>query len=176
MRSGQATRRLTHANGADRTGLGRLIELTAGHSGGDALVTVALASTVFFGVPVGEARGPVALYLVITMAAVRAAGAVRRADTRPVQVRAAAMSWRARCSAAGCCASRWPRPWRPGDLPTLFVGALGVLVLSKAYNVSRAAIMPSVLPADITLVSANAQGGAVLAGRGGRDGAGRARA
>lgn len=45
----------------------------------------------------------------------------------------------------------------PGDLLTLFAGALGVLVLSKAYNVSRAAIMPSVLPADITLVSANAR-------------------
>src|SRR5690606_27215455 len=64
---GRATRRLTHANGADRTGLGRLIELTAGHSAGDTLVTVARASTVFCGVPVGEARGPAALYLVITM-------------------------------------------------------------------------------------------------------------
>jgi hypothetical protein len=44
-----------------------------------------------------------------------------------------------------------------GDTLSLFPAALAVLVLSKAYNVSRAAIMPSVLPADITLVTANAR-------------------
>jgi hypothetical protein len=43
------------------------------------------------------------------------------------------------------------------DTLTLLPAALAVLVLSKAYNVSRAAIMPSVLPADITLVTANAR-------------------
>ena len=43
------------------------------------------------------------------------------------------------------------------DALTLFPSALAVLVLSKAYNVSRAAIMPSVLPADIPLVTANAR-------------------
>ncbi|MFC7647168.1 hypothetical protein ACFQX6_46580 [Streptosporangium lutulentum] len=45
----------------------------------------------------------------------------------------------------------------PGDVFTIFPAALAVLVLSKAYNVSRAAIMPSVLPADIALVTANAR-------------------
>src|SRR5690606_17272327 len=38
-----------------------------------------------------------------------------------------------------------------------FPAALAVLVLSKAYNVSRAAIMPSVLPAGFSLVTANAR-------------------
>src|SRR5690606_33780821 len=58
--AGRAARRLTHAQGAGRSGLGRLIELTAAHSAGDALVTVALAGTLFFGLPVNQARGQVA--------------------------------------------------------------------------------------------------------------------
>src|SRR3712207_1230309 len=42
------------------------VAVTAG--AGDALVAVALADAVFFRVPVGEARGRVALYLLLTMA------------------------------------------------------------------------------------------------------------
>jgi MFS family permease len=153
---GRATRRLTHANGADRTGLGRLIELTAGGGGGDALVTVALASTVFFGVPVGEARGPVALYLVITMLpfallAPFVGPILDRFRSGRRYVMAGTLFGRGLLCFAMAAAVG------PGDLPTLFTGALGVLVLSKAYSVSRAAIMPSVLPADISLVSANAR-------------------
>ncbi|SDL19774.1 Major Facilitator Superfamily protein [Nonomuraea maritima] len=153
---GRATRRLTHANGADRTGLGRLIELSAGNSAGDALVTVALASTVFFGVPVGEARGSVALYLVITMVpfallAPFVGPILDRFRSGRRYVMAGTLFGRGLLCFAMAAAVG------PGDLPTLFIGALGVLVLSKAYNVSRAAIMPSVLPADITLVSANAR-------------------
>ncbi|MEV4106514.1 MFS transporter [Nonomuraea sp. NPDC049695] len=153
---GKATRRLTYANGADRTGLGRLIELSAGNSAGDALVTVALASTVFFGVPVGEARGSVALYLVITMLpfgllAPFVGPILDRFRSGRRYVMAGTLFGRGLLCFAMAAAVG------PGDLPTLFIGALGVLVLSKAYNVSRAAIMPSVLPADITLVSANAR-------------------
>ncbi|MFI7445218.1 MFS transporter [Nonomuraea indica] len=153
---GRATRRLTHAGGAGRTGLGRLIELTAGHSVGDTLVTVALASTVFFGVPVGEARGPVALYLVITMLpfallAPFVGPILDRFRSGRRYVMAGTLFGRGLLCFAMAAAVG------PGDLVTLFGGALGVLVLSKAYNVSRAAIMPSVLPADITLVSANAR-------------------
>jgi len=153
---GRATRRLTHANGAGRTGLGGLIELTAGHSAGDTLVTVALASTVFFGVPVGEARGTVALYLVITMLpfallAPFVGPILDRFRSGRRYVMAGTLFGRGLLCFAMAAAVG------PQDLPTLFGGALGVLVLSKAYNVSRAAIMPSVLPADITLVTANAR-------------------
>ncbi|MGI5285968.1 MFS transporter [Nonomuraea polychroma] len=153
---GKATRRLTYANGAGRTGLGRLIELSAGNSASDALVTVALASTVFFGVPVGEARGPVALYLVITMLpfallAPFVGPILDRFRSGRRYVMAGTLFGRGLLCFAMAAAVG------PGDLPTLFIGALGVLVLSKAYNVSRAAIMPNVLPADITLVSANAR-------------------
>ncbi|MGN9843464.1 MFS transporter [Nonomuraea sp. H19] len=153
---GKATRRLTYANGAGRTGLGRLIELSAGNSASDALVTVALASTVFFGVPVGEARGSVALYLVITMLpfgllAPFVGPILDRFRSGRRYVMAGTLFGRGLLCFAMAAAVG------PGDLPTLFIGALGVLVLSKAFNVSRAAIMPSVLPADITLVSANAR-------------------
>ncbi|MEV1173664.1 MFS transporter, partial [Nonomuraea sp. NPDC049784] len=125
-------------------------------SAGDALVTVALASTVFFGVPVGEARGSVALYLVITMLpfgllAPFVGPILDRFRSGRRYVMAGTLFGRGLLCFAMAAAVG------PGDLPTLFIGALGVLVLSKAYNVSRAAIMPSVLPADITLVSANAR-------------------
>ncbi|GAA4093740.1 MFS transporter [Nonomuraea soli] len=155
-RVGQATRRLTHADGADRTGLGRLIELTATHSVGDALVTGALATTIFFGLPVGEARGSVALYLVITMipfalVAPFVGPILDRFRSGRRYVMAGTLFGRGLLCFAMAAAVG------PNDLVTLFASALGVLVLSKAYNVSRAAIMPSVLPADITLVSANAR-------------------
>ncbi|GGM80491.1 hypothetical protein GCM10010106_28920 [Thermopolyspora flexuosa] len=154
--AGRAARRLTHAQGAGRSGLGRLIELTAAHSAGDALVTVALAGTLFFGLPVNQARGQVALYLLVTMAPF----AVVAPFVGPVLDRF--RSGR-RYVMAGTMFARGLLCWAmaaaigPADAVTLFPAALAVLVLSKAYNVSRAAIMPSVLPADVSLVRANAR-------------------
>ncbi|MFD0657701.1 MFS transporter [Thermocatellispora tengchongensis] len=142
--------------GAGRTGLGGLIELSAAHAAGDALVTVALAGTLFFGLPVDQARGQVVLYLLITMAPF----AVVAPFVGPVLDRF--RSGR-RFIMAGTLFARGLLCWAmaaavvSGDAVTLFPAALAVLVLSKAYNVSRAAIMPSVLPADITLVTANAR-------------------
>ncbi|MEU7894398.1 MFS transporter [Nonomuraea sp. NPDC049152] len=156
QRVGHATRRLTHAQGADRTGLGRLIELTAANSAGDSLITLALAGTIFFGLPVNEARGQVALYLVITMIPF----AVVAPFVGPVLDRFRSgrrYVMAGTLFARGLLCFAMAAAVGPGDVLTLFAGALGVLVLSKAYNVSRAAIMPSVLPADITLVSANAR-------------------
>ncbi|SDH45576.1 Major Facilitator Superfamily protein [Sinosporangium album] len=153
---GRATRRLTHAGGAGRTGLGRLIEVTAAHSAGDALITVALAGTLFFGLPVDEARGHVALYLLITMVPF----AVLAPFVGPVLDRFRSgrrYVMAGTLFARGLLCFAMAAAVRPGDVITLFPAALGVLVLSKAYNVSRAAIMPSVLPANTTLVTANAR-------------------
>ncbi|MFG1879454.1 MFS transporter [Sphaerisporangium sp. NPDC049003] len=153
---GHASRKLTHAQGADRTGLGRLIELTAAHGAGDALITVSLAGTLLFGLPVDQARGQVALYLLITMVPFT----VVAPFVGPVLDRF--RSGR-RYIMAGTLFARGLLCWAmaaaigPADGLTLFPAALAVLVLSKAYNVSRAATMPSVLPADITLVTANAR-------------------
>ncbi len=60
--------RSTRAEGADASGLASLIDLHAIQSAGDALLTVALANTLFFSVAVDQARSRVALYLLITMA------------------------------------------------------------------------------------------------------------
>src|SRR5215469_699027 len=64
----RAVQRMTGASGAGRTGLSKLIELTAAGSVGDAFVAVALAGTLFFGVSVSQARSQVALALLVTMA------------------------------------------------------------------------------------------------------------
>ncbi|SDQ53103.1 Predicted arabinose efflux permease, MFS family [Thermostaphylospora chromogena] len=155
-RVGRAARRLTHAGEAGRTGLGRLIELSAAHSAGDAMVAIALADTFLFGLPVDEARGYVAVYLLITMAPF----AILAPFVGPVLDRF--RSGR-RYVMAGTLLARGLLCWALAaavvaqDAVTLFPAALAVLVLSKAYNVSRAAIMPSVLPANTTLVTANAR-------------------
>ncbi|CAM5701526.1 hypothetical protein STENM327S_00515 [Streptomyces tendae] len=51
-------RRATHAHGAGESGLGKLIELHGVNGAGDVMITVALASTVFFSFPhPDQARG-----------------------------------------------------------------------------------------------------------------------
>ncbi|MGW3242051.1 MFS transporter [Streptomyces sp. NPDC001070] len=148
-------RRHTHSGGAGESGLAKLIELHAVNSAGDMLITVALASTIFFSVPTGEARGRVALYLLVTMApfALLAPVIGPLLDRIPHGRRAAmAMSMLARAILAWTMA---------GVVATagleLYPAALGVLVASKAYGVVRSAVMPRLLPARTTLVKANSR-------------------
>ncbi|MFI9646644.1 MFS transporter [Streptomyces sp. NPDC052040] len=148
-------RRVTHAHGAGESGLGKLIELHAVNGAGDVMVTVALASTVFFSVPTDEARGRVALYLAITMAPFTVLAPVigPLLDRLPHGRRAAmAAAMLARCLLAliisGAVAS--------GSLE-LYPAALGVLVASKAYGVVRSAVVPRLLPPGFSLVKANSR-------------------
>jgi MFS family permease len=148
-------RRHTRAGGAGESGLAKLIELHAVNSAGDMMITVALASTIFFSVPTGEARGRVALYLVVTMApfALLAPVIGPLLDRVPHGRRAAmAMSMLARAVLAWTMA---------GVVSTagleLYPAALGVLVASKAYGVVRSAVVPRLLPGRTTLVKANAR-------------------
>ncbi len=148
-------RRITHAEGAGESGLGKLIELHAVNSAGDMLITVALASTIFFSVPTGEARGRVALYLLVTMApfALLAPVIGPLLDKLPHGRRAAmAASMLARAllalAMAGAVAS--------GALE-LYPAALAVLVSSKAYGVVRSAVVPRLLPRAFSLVKANSR-------------------
>ncbi|MGW1077770.1 MFS transporter [Streptomyces sp. NPDC002537] len=151
----RGVRRATHAHGAGESGLGKLIELHAVHSAGDMLITVALASTVFFSVPTDQARGRVALYLAVTMAPFTLLAPVigPLLDRLPHGRRAAmagAMITRALLALAmsGAVAS--------GGLE-LYPAALGVLVASKAYGVVRSAVVPRLLPPRISLVKANSR-------------------
>ncbi|MFF8787411.1 MFS transporter [Streptomyces sp. NPDC015125] len=148
-------RRATHAHGAGESGLGKLIELHAVNSAGDVMITIALASTVFFAVPTDQARGRVALYLAVTMApfALLAPVIGPLLDRVPHGRRAAmagAMLARALLAVtmSGAVAT--------GGLQ-LYPAALGVLVASKAYGVVRSAVVPRLLPPRISLVKANSR-------------------
>jgi MFS family permease len=122
---------------------------------GDVMITVALASTVFFSVPTDEARGRVALYLAITMLPFTLLAPVvgPLLDHVPHGRRAAmagAMFTRVllAITMSGAVAT--------GDLE-LYPAALGVLVASKAYGVVRSAVVPRLLPPDFSLVKANSR-------------------
>ncbi|MEU1281689.1 MFS transporter [Streptomyces sp. NPDC005805] len=148
-------RKATHAHGAGESGLGKLIELHAVNGAGDVMITVALASTVFFSVPTDEARGRVALYLAVTLApfALLAPVIGPLLDRIPHGRRAAmagAMLARAMLAIlmSGAVAT--------GGLE-LYPAALGVLVSSKAYGVVRSAVVPRLLPPKISLVKANSR-------------------
>ncbi|MFD0338384.1 MFS transporter [Streptomyces sp. NPDC127117] len=148
-------RKATHAHGAGESGLGKLIELHAVNGAGDVMITVALASTVFFSVPTDEARGRVALYLAVTMAPFTLLAPVigPLLDRLPHGRRAAmAGSMLARAVLAltmsGAVAT--------GGLE-LYPAALGVLVCSKAYGVVRSAVVPRLLPPRFSLVKANSR-------------------
>lgn len=141
------------ADGADRSGLAALLWVHALHSAGDALVAVSLAGTLFFNVPLGQARGRVALYLVLTLLPfsllVPVAGPLldrlRHGRRNVLAVTSGArglVAW----SMAGLTASLG-----------LYPLALAVLVLSRAYGVARSAATPRVRPPQVSLVAANAR-------------------
>ncbi|MFE1177066.1 MFS transporter [Streptomyces sp. NPDC058773] len=166
-------RRATHAHGAGESGLGKLIELHAVNSAGDVMITVALASTVFFSVPTGEARGRVALYLAVTLAPFALlAPVVGPLLDRVPHGRRAAMA--ASMLARALLALTMSGAVATGGLQ-LYPAALGVLVASKAYGVVRSAVVPRLLPPRISLVRANSRvtlAGLLATGAAGPAGAG----
>ena len=150
--------RVTGASGAGRTGLSNLIELTAAGSAGDAFVAVALAGTLFFNASVNQARSQVALALVVTMAPFALlAPLIGPLLDRVQQGR--------RYILAGTLLARGLLCWGMAgavlhhDEVTLLPAAFGVLVLQKAFGVTRSSIAPRLLPRQITLVAANARTG-----------------
>ncbi|MEV0223695.1 MFS transporter [Streptomyces sp. NPDC050704] len=148
-------RKATHAHGAGESGLGKLIELHGVNGAGDMMITVALASTVFFSVPTDEARGRVALYLAITMAPFTLLAPVigPLLDRLPHGRRAA--------MAGAFLARAFLALLLSGAVVTggieLYPAALGVLVASKAYGVVRSAVVPRLLPPAFSLVKANSR-------------------
>lgn len=150
-------RRFTHSGGAGESGLARLLELHAFNTAGDAAVAISLAGTLFFTVPTDEASGQVALFLVLTM--------LPFAFVAPLIGPFLDRFRRGRRWAIGstlavrafCC---WVLAGAvSGDQtsPAFFIAALGCLVASKAYGVTRAAAVPRILPGDFTLVKANSR-------------------
>ncbi len=153
-KTGGVVHRVTGASGAGRTGLSTLVELTAAGGAGDAFVAVSLAGTIFFSTSVDQARGKVALFLLVTMAPF----AVLAPFIGPALDR---MQQGRRYLLAGTLLARgllcWGMSAAINSPVTLLPAAFGILVLQKAYGVARASVTPRLLPAEITLVTANAR-------------------
>jgi len=150
----RTARRAAAAEGADTSGLSRLIELGALNAAGDAAVAISLAGTLFFQVPTAEARGQVALFLGLTMLPF----AIVAPLIGPVLDRFGhGRRWAIGATMALRAFLAWALATMSSDSPWLFPAALGVLVASKAYNVTRASAVPRLLPEGLTLVTANAR-------------------
>jgi MFS family permease len=148
-------RRATHAEGAGDSGLSRLIELHAFNAAGDAAVAISLAGTLFFQVPTGEARDQIALFLGLTMLPF----AIVAPLIGPFLDR---FSHGRRWAIGATMALRAFLCWVLADAVldesfTLFPAALGCLVASKAYGVTRASAVPRLLPGRLNLVKANSR-------------------
>ncbi len=144
--------RMSGASGAGRTGLSNLIELTAAGSVGDAFVAVSLAGSLFFSASVDQARGRTALALLITIAPY----AILAPLIGPLLDRVKQGN---RYILMGTLLARGLLCWGMAGAGsvTLLPAAFGVLLLQKAYGVTRAAVTPRLLPTEITLVTANAR-------------------
>jgi hypothetical protein len=128
----------------------------------DTLVAIGLAGTLFFSVPSAEARGNVALYLLITVAPFALIGPVlgRILDRAPIATRAAlVLAAVGRAALAVLLVGRLDSLW-------LFPAAFGLLVLSRVHGITRNALLPLALDRPTELVAANARlaGIGVLAG------------
>ncbi|MEP7737622.1 MFS transporter [Nocardioides sp. 31GB23] len=150
---GRQAQRAANAEGAEQSGLNRLFYLHFFNTAGDAAVAISLAGSLFFTVPSGEARGQVALFLGLTMLPF----AIVAPLVGPFLDR---FSHGRRWAIGSTMAIRAFLCWGlagavTGDSPWLFAAALGVLVSSKAYGVTRAAAVPRLLPRGVSLVKAN---------------------
>lgn len=153
---GRGTGRIRSGFAGGETGMIRLFDLHAASIAGDTLITVGLAGTIFFAAPLGEARSRVGLYLLVTMAPF----ALLAPLIGPLldQFRHGR-----RYALAATMLGRAMLAWLSADqLDTLalYPAVFGVLVLSRAYGVTRAAAVPRLLPARLGLSQANARGSA----------------
>lgn len=119
---------------------------------GDALVAVALADSVFFSIPVGEARVRVGLYLALTMAplAVAAPFLVPLLDRGSFRRAISFGSSAGRALAAFYAAPRV-------DTLLLFPAAFVVLVLSKVHSITKNGLTVAYASSEHQLMPTNAR-------------------
>ena len=149
------------SRGAGESGLARLIEVHAIQAAGDAFVTVALAGSLFFSVSPGTARSRIGLYLLIAMAPFALIAPVlgptldrfqhgRRFALSATMVARATLALVIGHALAG-------KHLTTTEALALYPAALGVLVAQKTYSIVRSAMVPRVLPRELTLVQANSR-------------------
>ncbi len=134
-----------------------LVQLSS--SAGDALVAIALAGSIFFEVPVGEARVRVAAYLALTMAPLALAGPL----LVPLLDRAGprrAISFGAAVGRALACLYGAPRV---GTL-VLFPVAFVLLALQRVHAITRHGLALAYAGGEQGLVRANARLGRISVG------------
>jgi MFS family permease len=162
QRGGRRLREWNRRGGAGASGLAGLVETHALQAAGDATITVALAGSLFFSVPTHEARSRVALYLLVTMAPFAVVAPIlgplldRLRHGRRLAL-AATMIARAVLAITIAHSLGSHGHTSVTQALTLYPAALGVLVASKAYGVTRSAVVPRLLPPDMTLVQANSR-------------------
>lgn len=145
----------THSGGAGESGLARLTELHGSHTAGDTIMTLALAGTLFFNPQTAQARSDVATFLLLTMVPfVLVAPLIGPLLDRFSHGRRWAIGTTLAVRAFLC--------WVLADALTthsswLFPAALGCLVASRAYTITRAAAVPRLLPPGTSLVRANSR-------------------
>lgn len=136
--------RFTTSAGAGESGLARLVHLQFIVAAGDAAIAVSLAGTLFFTLPTDQARPQVALFLLLTMAPFAFVAPFigpfldrfrhgRRWAIGTTLALRAFLCWV--LADAITDNSRW-----------IFPCALGALVASKAFTVTRATAVPRLLP------------------------------
>ncbi len=154
--TGAAVRRVraaSRANGAGESGLTQLLWANALHAAGDAMIAVSLAGTLFFAATADAQRSNVALYLLVTMAPFAVVAPVIGPLLDRLQ---RGRRWAMGAADLGRAVLALVMAAHYDDL-LLYPAALGVLVLSKAHNVLRAAVLPRVLPGEMSLTSANSR-------------------
>jgi MFS family permease len=142
------------ARGAsNEIGMVRLFDLHAVSCAGDALIAIGLAGTIFFNVPLGEARAKVALYLLITMVPFALLAPIVGPlldHFRHGRRYALAVTMLGRAFLAYVISDHlfgWG----------LYPAAFGVLALSRAYGVARSAAVPRLLPEGVGLSQVGAR-------------------
>jgi len=124
----------------------------ASNVAGDTLVAIALAGTLFFDVPTGEARDKVALYLGITLAPFAVIAPVLGGLFSKFPAYRAAMTLSAglRTIVAVVMMTGLETIW-------LFPLAFTMLVLSRLYGIAKSSMLPVAVDEPTALVSANAR-------------------
>lgn len=145
---------VSKADGAEKSGLRTLIWSNCLSMGGDGLVSVYLAATLFFAAPGEQQRGNVALYLLVTVAPFAViAPIIGPLLDRIDRGRRAALAATFGLRAILC----YLLAVHTDSTVLLYICALLCLVFSRAYTVLKAAVVPRVLPEGMALVRANSR-------------------
>jgi len=131
----------------------RLARVQVFSTSGDALLTVALAGSIFFSLDANAARGRTALYLLLTMAPFAIVAPLIGPAIDRVR---GGRRWMVMASCAGRAVVALAMA-RYVDSLILFPLAFAALGLGKGYHVAKSALVPTLVRRDEELVEANSK-------------------